>query len=74
MCPNILPHCAAAQFRTLPHSKFFIGFLDELGNFKHFETYFFFGDFWAKNRQFGDLAIASAIWDKKITNFAIYTI
>jgi len=27
----------------MPHSKIFIPFLDELGNFKHFETYFFFG-------------------------------
>ena len=35
--------------------KIFFAFLDELGNFKHFETYFFFGDFWGKNRQFGDL-------------------
>ena len=39
--------------------KFFIPFLDELDNFKHFELYFFFGDFWAKNRQFGDLASSS---------------
>ncbi len=40
-------------------AKFFFAFLDELGNSKHFEPYFFFGDFWAKNRQFGDLAPAS---------------
>ena len=26
--------------------KFFIGFLAELGNFKHFEPYLFFGKFW----------------------------
>ena len=36
--------------------KFFIAFLDELGNFKHFETYFFLAIFGPKNRQFGDLA------------------
>ena len=28
---------------VLPHRNFFIAFLDELGNFKHFEPYLFFG-------------------------------
>ncbi len=36
--------------------NFFIAFLDELDNFKSFEPYFFLAVFWAKNRQFGDLA------------------
>ena len=41
--------CGTAQCgRTIPHQNFFIAFLDELGNSKHFEPYFFFGDFWAK--------------------------
>ena len=42
-------------------AKFFIAFLAELGNFKHFEPYFFlaiFGDIWRPpDRQIGDLAI-----------------
>ena len=53
-----------ARARVTLRQKIFIAFLDELGNFKHFETYFFFGDFWAKkspiwrsvapDRQIGD--------------------
>ena len=38
----------AERARVTLGQKFFIVFLDELGNFKHFDTYFFFGDFWAK--------------------------
>ena len=38
--------------------KFFIAFLDELGNFEHFETYFIFPPIWRSGdrqlRQFGD--------------------
>ena len=48
--------------------NFFIAFLDELGNFKHFETYFFLAIFGPK---IADLAIASAIMGQNITNLAI---
>ena len=46
--------CGDRQWRQVAKlaKKIFIAFLDELGNFEHFETYFFF-------RQFGDLATAS---------------
>ena len=41
--------CGPAQFRTIPHSNFFIPFLAELGNSKHFEPYLFFGQFVVKS-------------------------
>ena len=50
--------------------KIFIAFLDELGNFKHFETYFFLAIFGPKNRQFGDLAPARSPDWQKIANLA----
>ena len=34
-------------------AKFFIQFLDELDNFKHFELYLFFSPYLAENRQYG---------------------
>ena len=57
-----------APGRQIGEKNFFIAFLDELGNFEHFETYFIFspiwrsgdrqlrqfGDFWYGNRQSGD--------------------
>ena len=45
ICRRVWKCGAAAQFRT---KIFFIAFLDELGNFKHFEPYLFF---WSKVRQ-----------------------
>ena len=60
---NILPHCAVPHIRTVPHSKIFIRFFDELGNYKHFETYFFW--------RFLDQKIANlAIW--RVLNFCHY--
>ena len=50
-----LPHffrtvrkCGAAQCGCGWTLKFFIAFLDELGNSKPFETYLFFGSFWSE--------------------------
>ena len=54
-CRGIISaHFEPGVDRTIPHSKIFIGFLDELGNFKHFETHFFWRFFGPKNRRFGD--------------------
>ena len=47
------PH-NSAHFWFRFWSKLFIAFLDELDNFKHFETYFFLAIFGPKNRQIGD--------------------
>ena len=51
--PSRIFSCAArarrsARARVTLRQKFFIAFLDELGNFKHFEPYLFF---WSKVRQ-----------------------
>ena len=46
--------------RAGARENIFIAFLAELGNFKPFEAYLFFGDFLTSpDRQFGDLAGAS---------------
>ena len=37
LCGSAAPHSAG----VVAHQIFFIAFLDELGNFKPFETYFF---------------------------------
>ena len=44
-----LPHSAEVRRRTIPHQIFFIAFLEELDNFKHFEPYLFFGQFLVKS-------------------------
>ena len=40
-CRTVRKCGAALCGRTIPYRNFFIAFLDELGNFKPFETYFF---------------------------------
>ena len=37
---------ATRPLKILVGKNFFIGFLAELGNFKHFEPHLFFGKFW----------------------------
>ena len=48
-CRTVRKCGAALCGRTIPHRNFFIAFLDELGNFKHFEPYLFFGQFLVKS-------------------------
>ena len=50
---------ATSDLRPKIFENFFFDFLDELGNFKHFETNFFF-------RQIGDLAPASGARSPKL--------
>ena len=53
--------------------KFFIAFLDELGNFEHFETYFIFSPIWRSGDLLEPKNANLAIFEIEIANLAITT-
>ena len=71
-CRTVRKCGAALCGRTIPHRNFFIAFLDELGNFKHFEPYLFFGHFLVKSAaECGPHSAAKCGWVRPSSDSAV---